>query len=80
MRYNPKMIIYVFLTLFLGIGSVSAWAKTHEDRGKEIGKKLDEAEKSMKEKTREEKKKAKEKAKEEKQKLKEKAHEGIDKF
>jgi F0F1-type ATP synthase membrane subunit b/b' len=85
MKINKKTITSAFLLGLCGI-VFPTWATSNEEKGKEIGKKIDHAEEKVKEKAHDAKEKAKEIAKDTKEKGKElhdkakdKAHEAIDK-
>lgn len=86
MKLNLKKSLSAFLALFLVFGQGSMWAKDHQEKGKELGKKADKAKEKTKEKGKElgkkvdkAKEKAKEKGKEVVDKVKDKAEEVYEK-
>ncbi len=86
MNINSKFGLTILLAGVLALGQGSLFAKSNEKRGKEAGKKVDQAEDAVKAKAKEAQKKAeelaeksKEKAKELHDKAKEKAHEAVEK-
>jgi gas vesicle protein len=84
MKFYPKVVMPVLLTVFLGL-SHAAWAKSNKEQGKEIGAKVDDAKDKVKEKAHDAKEKGKEvvdkvkeKATDAKDKVKEKIHEATE--
>ena len=86
MKINSKIGLSFLLAGVFVLGQGSLFAKSNEKKGKEAGKKIDQAEDAVKAKAKEAQKKAeelaekaKEKAKELHSDAKEKAHEAVEK-